>query len=268
MVRVMTTRGRAADGVPRAPDVRVGCAGWSLPRAIADRFPADGTQLRRYAARLPCAEINTSFYRPHRAETYTRWAGSVPLDFRFSVKFPRVITHDARLRGDHVELGRFLVQVRGLGDNLGCVLLQLPPSLVFDPETAKCFFGALRRRYAGAAVVEPRHGSWFVDPVDALLADHGIGRVAADPPVVAAARAPGGDRRLAYFRLHGSPRMYFSIYTDRFLRELVGRLRTAQAEGSECWCVFDNTAHGGAVANALRIGELLHQREGTVSRRG
>ena len=255
----MTPRARATavTAVAGVPSVRVGCAGWSLPRAVADDFPAEGTHLQRYAACLSCTEINSSFYRPHRAETYARWASSVPADFRFAVKLPRAVTHDARLRGVGAELDRFLEQVRGLGDKLGCMLIQLPPSLAFERGPAKRFLGALRRRHAGAAVVEPRHASWFADGADALLAEHGIGRVAADPALIAAAGVPGGDRRLSYFRLHGSPRMYFSIYADRFLRALVRQLRAEQAAGAECWCIFDNTAHGGAVPNALRTRKLL-----------
>jgi uncharacterized protein YecE (DUF72 family) len=165
------------------------------------------------------------------------------------------------------EFDRFLAQVSGLGGKLGCVLIQLPPSLAYERGPAKRFFSALRRRFAGAAVVEPRHASWFADAVDNLLADDGIGRVAADPALTAAARVPGGDRRLSYFRLHGSPRMYFSIYTDRFLRALVQQLRAEQAAGAECWCIFDNTAHGGAVPNALRTRKLLrHVRGHDVAR--
>jgi uncharacterized protein YecE (DUF72 family) len=244
------------------PGVRVGCAGWSLPRAVATDFPPTGTHLQRYAACLSCTEINSSFYRPHRTETYARWASSVPADFRFAVKLPRAITHDARLRGTGAELDRFLAQVRGLGNKLGCVLIQLPPSLAFERQCAKRFFGALRRRHTGAAVVEPRHASWFADGADALLADNAIGRVAADPALSAAASMPGGDRRFSYFRLHGSPRMYFSIYSDRFLRDIARRLRAEWAAHAECWCIFDNTAHGGALPNALRIGKLLRNHPG------
>lgn len=247
--------------------IRVGCAGWSLPRAVIDAFPRDGSHLQRYAARLSCAEINSSFYRPHRAETYARWAASVPDEFRFAVKLPRAITHDARLGGVARELDRFLAQVRGLGDRLGCLLIQLPPSLGFEPALARRFFALLRRRHDGAAVLEPRHPGWFAGAADALLAANGIGRVAADPAVVPAAAEPGGDHNVAYFRLHGSPRMYFSIYSDRFLADLARRLRTAHGAGAQCWCVFDNTAHGGAMPNALRTAALL-RRSGHVGGSG
>ena len=77
--------------------VRVGTAGWSIPAGTRDRFPATGTLLERYAQRLSVAEINTSFYRPHRRTTYEKWAASVPADFRFSVKLPKAITHKRKL---------------------------------------------------------------------------------------------------------------------------------------------------------------------------
>ena len=57
--------------------LRVGCAGWSIPRQYAEHFPQRGTHLERYAQRLPAVEINSSFYRPRRPETYARWAASV-----------------------------------------------------------------------------------------------------------------------------------------------------------------------------------------------
>ena len=65
--------------------IRVGCAGWSIPREHADRFPEEGSHLARYAGRFPAVEINSSFYKPHRPATYARWAASVPA----SGAFPR-----------------------------------------------------------------------------------------------------------------------------------------------------------------------------------
>ena len=78
-------------------EILIGTAGWSLPGAHFGLFPRDGSHLERYATRFSCVEINSSFYRPHRQETYARWAASVPENFRFAVKMPRTITHHARL---------------------------------------------------------------------------------------------------------------------------------------------------------------------------
>ncbi|MGZ9032643.1 MAG: DUF72 domain-containing protein [Burkholderiaceae bacterium] len=79
-------------------EVRIGTAGWSIPRARAERCASEGSHLARYARVLSCAEINTSFHRSHRYEVYARWAAQTPSGFRFAVKVPRAITHDQRLR--------------------------------------------------------------------------------------------------------------------------------------------------------------------------
>src|SRR5689334_22656727 len=186
---------------------RVGTAGWGLPRQWRDRFPDDGSYLERYAARFDAVEINSSFYRPHRRAVYERWAASVPTHFRFAVKLPRAITHDQGLVASDVLLDVFLDEAHGLGERMGPLLVQLPPSLGFDTQVVDEFFGALRARYAGAVVCEPRHESWFTRDADALLRRHVVARVAADPARVPAAAEPGGDDRLVYFRLHGSPKM-------------------------------------------------------------
>ena len=127
----------------RSSTIRVGCAGWSLPKEYSDRFPAEGTHLTRYAARFPAVEINSSFYRPHRPATYSRWAASVPADFRFSVKVPKVATHERRLVDVDDVLDSFLAEATQLGDRLGPLLVQLPPSLTFSAEIADGFFAAL-----------------------------------------------------------------------------------------------------------------------------
>ena len=105
--------------------------------------------MQRYAARFNAVEINSSFYRPHQTATYSRWAASVPEHFRFSVKLPKTITHQQRLAGCAGLLDDFLAQAGGLGEKLGCLLVQLPPSLAFDTAVAQEFLRALRQRHGG-----------------------------------------------------------------------------------------------------------------------
>ena len=78
--------------------MRIGTAGWTISRETALAFPGEGRHLERYARVLDCAEINSSFHRSHRVEVYERWAAQTPPGFRFSVKLPRSITHEGRLR--------------------------------------------------------------------------------------------------------------------------------------------------------------------------
>jgi uncharacterized protein YecE (DUF72 family) len=217
-------------------------------------FPAAGTHLERYARVFSAVEINSSFYRPHRRETYARWAASTPPGFRFTAKVPREITHALRLRGTEAALGKFLSEATGLGDRLGALLVQLPPSAAFDPEVARDFLRTFRGLHAGRIAWEARHASWFTPAALETLARSEVASVAADPAVVPAAGTPRAFGGFAYFRLHGSPRLYYSNYGEEFLAALAARLRGFDGDA---FCIFDNTAEGAAVPNALRLRELL-----------
>ncbi|MDB5444709.1 MAG: hypothetical protein JWQ97_26 [Phenylobacterium sp.] len=237
------------------PTLRIATAGWTIPRAVAAAFPADGSALQRYAARFDASEINSTFHRSHRPQTYARWAESVPDSFRFAVKLPRTLTHDARLADPGAQLDAFMAEAGLLGDRLGALLVQLPPSLAFDETVARAFFAALRARWTGAAACEPRHASWFEADAEALLTAFEVARVAADPARHPLAGQPGGWGGLAYWRLHGSPRTYYSSYGEAELGRLAQAL--ARSPASETWCVFDNTASGAAAADALALAAVL-----------
>ena len=236
--------------------IRVGTAGWSIPRASARHFDAGGPHLWRYSRRLCCAEINSSFYRPHASTTYAKWRDSTPPAFRFAVKLPRTITHERGLAHVRQPLVEFLDQIEGLAEKRGPILIQLPPSLVFDQSVVTRFFELIRGVYLGTLVCEPRHATWFTPAADSLLRAFAVARVAADPAPVLSASDPGAWPGIAYFRLHGSPRKYWSPYSEEFLEALtasIGQVRSAD----EVWCVFDNTASGAAAANALELSERL-----------
>jgi len=238
--------------------VYIGCAGWSLPREYWPVFGSQGTHLQRYASQLNAVEINSSFYRPHAPKTYARWGETVAPAFRFSVKLPELMTHEKRLRDCESALDGFLAQCISLGEKLGCLLIQLPPSLVFDEAIAQAFFGELRQRYVGFAVVEPRHESWR--EAQDLLVEHKIGRVAADPSPIIGGSMPEGWSGVRYWRLHGSPRMYYSAYHHDRLQALALELKRSAQEGVPAWCIFDNTAQGAAVGNALTLKTLVEDK--------
>ncbi|KFG70818.1 hypothetical protein JH26_01870 [Microvirga sp. BSC39] len=237
--------------------MRTGTAAWSIPKEHAAPFPVAGSHLERYGAVLNAVEINSSFYRPHRTATYERWAASVPEDFRFAVKVPKAITHERRLKDVGDLLDRFLSEVSGLGSKLGPLLVQLPPSLTFQPDVADGFLSELRNRAHGGIVCEPRHPSWFTPEVEALLDGFRIARVAADPAPVQGADEPGGWRGLSYYRLHGSPRIYYSAYSLEYLTAIAGVLARDAAADIETWCIFDNTAAFAATGDALATRNLV-----------
>jgi len=234
----------------------IGTAGWAIPRASAARFASDGAHLERYAQVFSCAEINSSFHRPHTAGTYARWSAATPPTFRFAVKVPRTITHDRKLRNSRSALEEFLEQTAGLGQKRGALLVQLPPSLEFDRRVVTRFLDVLRARYDGTIVCEPRHASWFTAAAEAVLVRHRVARVAADPPPVAGADRASGWPGIVYFRLHGSPRKYWSSYPAAAIGALATMLREA-VHVADVWCVFDNTASGAAVENAFELQRLL-----------
>ncbi|GGM23095.1 DUF72 domain-containing protein [Pseudomonas asuensis] len=237
----------------------IGCAGWSLPRSQWPEFPVDGTHLQRYAGRFNAVEINSSFYRSHQPATYAKWAESTPEDFRFAVKIPRQITHIQRLAQCGGLLNGFLSECGHLGEKLGCLLIQLPPSLAFNAEVADAFLDDFRARYNGPAVLEPRHPSWLQDEAQAILITHQIGQVAADPSPLAGGDKPSAWPGIAYYRLHGSPTIYHSSYAHDALETMAQALTNHQQKGVSTWCIFDNTASGAAVPNALALQHLIEK---------
>ena len=242
-------------------DIRIGTTGWSIPRASAFRVDPSGTHLQRYAGRFRCVEINSSFYRAHAPATYGRWHDATPPDFRFAVKMPRSITHEQALRAARQPLTAFLAEIEGLAEKRGPILVQLPPSLSFDVAVARRFFDLVRRHFHGPLVCEPRHATWFSPRVASLLHGYEVARVAADPPCVPEAAVPGGWPRVAYFRLHGSPRTYWSRYDATYIASLATALRSLP-QADQVWCVFDNTASGSAIENAWELRERLAGADG------
>ncbi|MFL6584893.1 MAG: DUF72 domain-containing protein [Chthoniobacterales bacterium] len=237
--------------------ILVGTAGWSIPRAEQEHFPGAGSHLERYASRLAVAEINSSFHRSHRATTWARWRDSVPESFRFSAKLPKAITHSRGLKDSSDLLVSFLDETAVLGNRLGAFLVQLPPKLIFDSALAEEFFEALRARTALAVVCEPRHESWFGESAERLLQTFEVARVAADPARVPSAAAPGGWRGMSYYRLHGSPKMYYSAYAAEFIAALAARVAEDAANRRDVWVIFDNTTLGAATRNARELAEVL-----------
>lgn len=231
----------------------IATAAWSIPKTVAGRFPETGSGLERYAAVFNGVEINSTFYRHHQKKTFVRWASAVPAHFRFAVKIPREITHEARLRKIRPLFDVFMDEISALEGKLGPLLCQLPPSLRFDAAEAEEAFSAMRLLFSGTLVIEPRHKSWASAPARVLLQKYAIGRVLADPAPV----WPVSDfcETLEYVRLHGTPQIYYSSYDDADIRRIADQL------GEESWCVFDNTASGAAIENALMMRDYMAGRQ-------
>lgn len=247
---------------PALTTVRIGTAGWALPKALRDQQSAGLSVLEQYAAKFDSVEINSSFYKPHRRSTYERWRTSVPAPFRFSVKLPRTITHELGLLRCQSETLAFMDSARGLDDKLAVLLVQLPPSRTFDPRIADAFFGSLRQETSAHIVCEARNPGWFGSAATLVFEQHRVTRVAADPVPPGCEFVSPAKSCFAYLRLHGSPRMYYSVY----LIDQLQRVAAAASTATEAWCIFDNTAAGAAWADAATLRRLVpaggpHRRE-------
>jgi uncharacterized protein YecE (DUF72 family) len=239
--------------------VRIATAGWANPPAERRRRRAAHSHLEHYASKFNAVEINSTFYRSHQLATYQRWRDATPPGFAFAVKMSRSITHECGLRGCRGELLGFVREVGVLGEKLRVILIQLPPSLEFLPRVASRFFASLKARVHCRLACEPRHGSWFSQEADGLMSEYNVSLVAADPARHPGGLICGGDLRLKYYRLHGSPRMYYSSYSRAFLSDLAKQISDTDSR-TEQWCVFDNTALHEAWSNGIQLRRLLSGR--------
>ena len=234
----------------------VGVAGWSIPSDQADLATGAGTHLQRYAGIFNAVELNRTFYALPRAATVRKWVECVPEDFRFSLKLSKAITHELKFQKAIPALKEFIALAQEFGDKLGPILVQTPPSLEAEDHVLD-FLEQFRELFDRLIVLEPRHPSWTEIRTEARLRELRIARVAADPAKVPALATPGGDRSITYFQLHGSPRVYWSAYTDEMLAEWAQQVQEATRISRDVWVVFDNTARNAAFPNALRMRELL-----------
>ena len=150
--------------------VLAGTSGYSYKewcgRFYPHKLPAN-EMLRFYAARLPTVEINNTFYRMPAEAMLARWASETPAHFAFTLKAPRRITHEKRLAGAGAETAEFIRRAASLGEKLGVILFQLPPSLKRDVARLRDFIADLPPQTRAA--FEFRNESWLTEDVYATL---------------------------------------------------------------------------------------------------
>jgi uncharacterized protein YecE (DUF72 family) len=249
------------------PEIYIGTAGWNVPQEIKTEFSNSGTHLERYSQTLNAVEINSSFYRDHKFETYEKWQKSVPQNFRFSVKLSKYFTHTHSLQKTGPQLKEVISTMAGLSSKWGLLLVQLPPSLQFEAKHAEKFFAKLKKFCPVPVALEPRHRTWAQPRALKLLEEYDISKVLADPePCRAPLKLrPGVEKSLRYFRLHGSPIMYRSLYEPELLKKIVYRIRHPISPAQQTWVIFDNSTYGRATINALQLTELMKGRSDVTS---
>jgi len=235
------------------PSVHIGTSGWNYPHWQGVFYPEDcprGKWLEYYTRHFDVLELNASFYRLPGAETFRQWRRRTPENFIWAVKMNRYVSHILRLKNVEGAMVRFYDAVSALGDKLGPILIQLPPSLVYENSVMNSFLDLLdpSRRHA----IEVRHASWIQKEFLDALSRRNVAFCIADT----AGRYPGQvavTADFAYLRLHGSRKLYASLYTEEELRDWAGKIR---GWSCETWVFFDNDSEGHAVRNALRLREI------------
>ena len=247
--------------------ILVGTSGWQY-RDWRGRFYPDGLPqrlwLEHYASTFATVEVNNAFYRLPERDTFVRWRERTPADFCVAVKMSRYLTHIKRLKEPADPVQRFLSRAEGLGDRLGPVLLQLPPTLSADPGLLDEALG--RFPPSVRVAVEPRHESWWTPRIRALLERHGAALCWADRlgrPVTPLWRtADWGYLRLHEGRAHPRPG-----YGRRALGTWLDRISGTFAPDREgVYVYFNNDPGGAAIRDAISLAGAAARRGLPVSR--
>jgi uncharacterized protein YecE (DUF72 family) len=233
--------------------ILVGTSGWQYKDWRGVLYPPDVPQnqwLKTYADAFATVENNNAFYRLPANELFARWRDLTPPDFVMAVKASRYLTHIKRLAEPEEPVERLMRSAYGLGDRLGPILLQLPPTLKAEPERLdRC----LRAFPDGVRVaVEPRHDSWWTDQVHDLLAERDAALCWTDRlgrPLTPLWRTAGWG----YVRFHEGAARPWPGYGDQALRSWVRRVGDTW---DDAYVYFNNDPGGAAVRDAVRFAAL------------
>lgn len=242
----------------RAGGIHIGCSGWVYKHWRGIFYPEGLPQKRwfeRYSKEFDTVEINASFYRVPLPSTFTGWRDKAPPGFRYAVKVNRFITHMKKLLDCEERLDQFIELARPLGDTLGPLLYQLPPSLHKNLPRLQTFLELLPGDLE--QVFEFRHKSWHDEEVLALLDRFGVGFVAHDLKGLASPRWASG--RTAYVRFHGTGGKYWGRYSDEALFDWAEWILDQSRQGRSAWCYFNNDIHGHAIEDARMLKSMIRQ---------
>ena len=234
--------------------IRIGTSGWTYKHWKGTFYPLKWPEtkwLEYYSRHFDTVELNASFYRLPKRITFENWKARSPDNFLWSVKGSKFITHIRRLENPAEPLDRLYDAAAGLGEKLGVILFQLPPSLTFDEEVFRDFCELLNPQVRHA--LEVRHPSWINDHVFSVLSEFNIALCMADT----AGRYPSCEAitaDFAYIRLHGSRKLYASEYSEGELREWAEKI---YACNRDVFIYFDNDFECRAVNNARRLKQIL-----------
>jgi uncharacterized protein YecE (DUF72 family) len=234
----------------------VGCSGWHYEHWRGLYYPdplPKSKWLQFYARQFSTVELNNSFYHLPSEKAFGTWRESTPDDFIFAVKVSRFITHIKKLRNLGPAVENFSARASLLGDKLGPLLYQLPPSMKRNDELLQEFLSSLSAKCQH--VIEFRHKSWVDDAVFDILRGHNVGLCIFDMPGFSSPLVATSD--FAYIRFHGSEGLYSSCYSDEELSRWAEGIARLGQKVKAAYIYFNNDAEAFAVENAIKLRSLL-----------
>lgn len=245
--------------------IHIGTSGWQYDHWRGRFYPDDVPKTRwleYFAGQFATVEVNNAFYRLPERRTFADWRTRTPDDFCVAVKVSRYLTHIRRLRDPAEPVARFLDRARGLGDRLGPVLLQFPPTLTADAgllhDTLREFPDTVR------VVVEPRHDSWWTEEIRDVLTKHHAALCWTDR----GGRPTSPLWRTAdfgYLRLHEGRAEPWPRYGRTALASWVRRLESTFHSG-QSYVYFNNDPDGAALDDAAQFARIARRQGLPVTR--
>ena len=241
-----------------AGSIHVGCSGWVYKHWRGILYP-EGLPQRlwfdRYTQDFDTVEINNSFYRLPSGDTFQKWRDQAPPGFCYAVKANRFLTQAKKLKECEEPLERMMTAVRRLGDRLGPMLYQLPPTLKLNLDRLRDFLEIVPRDVTN--VFEFREKSWYVPETYDLLDRYGASFCVHDMPGSTSDRVAVGAA--AYVRFHGGEGKYWGRYSDERLLSWSDWILGQARQGRQVWCYFNNDIHGHAIHDAQTLKSMIGQ---------
>ena len=239
--------------------IYIGTSGWSYKHWKKIFYPEElktTDWLRFYTQHFNITELNTSFYHLPKIETTKGWAKKVPAGFMFCPKMSRYFTHMKKLNDPEESFQKFFDVFTPLKRKLGPILIQLPPSLHFNPEKAEHVYRLCTKQYAYYLfAMEVRHPSWLEKESLDLMKQYNISFVIAQSGI----NFPYAEIVTAkhiYVRFHGPQQLYASSYSDEQLENFAALFKQWKKQGHSIWAFFNNDVFGYAIENAKRLTEM------------
>ena len=236
--------------------VYVGTSGWQYKHWRHTFYPegvAQSRWLEFFAERFQTVELNNSFYALPKEETFAKWAMRTPDDFIMAAKMSRYLTHIKKLQDPEEPVSRFFSRARKLGDKLGPVLLQLPPTLKVDAGALRETLDLMPRDVPVA--VEFRHETWWTDEIREILERRGATLCWADrlaKPVTELWRTAGW----CFMRFHQGTGSPHPCYRKATLQEWVDRLAETWGPDSDMYVFFNNDPRACALRDAIFFADM------------